>query len=58
VDVEPVTDTAPRPAGRTLFTQGWRDVAFLHWAVDPALVARLLPREPARTCWTAPRTSG
>ncbi|MGY1667546.1 YqjF family protein [Geodermatophilus sp. SYSU D00696] len=40
---EPVTDTAPRGAGRTLFTQGWRDVAFVHWAVDPAVVAPLLP---------------
>jgi len=28
---------------RTVFTQGWRDVTFLHWAVDPALVAPLLP---------------
>jgi uncharacterized protein YqjF (DUF2071 family) len=26
-----------------VFTQGWRDVAFLHWAVDPAAVAPLLP---------------
>ena len=42
-DAEPVTPTAPRPAGRVLFTQGWRDVAFLHWAVDPARVAPLLP---------------
>jgi uncharacterized protein YqjF (DUF2071 family) len=40
---EPVTPTAPRPAGRTVFTQGWRDAAFLHWAVDPAAVAPLLP---------------
>ncbi len=40
---EQVTPTAPRPVGRVLFTQGWRDVAFLHWAVDPALVAPLLP---------------
>ncbi|MGY1833647.1 YqjF family protein [Blastococcus sp. SYSU DS0510] len=42
-DVEPLSPTAPRPAGRTVFTQGWRDVAFLHWAVDPARVAPLLP---------------
>ena len=40
---EPSTPTAPRPAGRVVFTQGWRDVAFLHWAVDPARVAPLLP---------------
>src|SRR4051812_42566876 len=24
-------------------TQSWRDVAFLHWRVDPETVARLLP---------------
>jgi len=42
-DAEPLSSTAPRPAGRTVFTQGWRDVAFLHWAVDPARVAPLLP---------------
>lgn len=42
-DPEPLSPTAPRPAGRTVLTQGWRDVAFLHWAVDPARVAPLLP---------------
>jgi uncharacterized protein YqjF (DUF2071 family) len=40
---EPLTATAPRSAGRTVFTQGWRDVTFLHWAVDPGVVAPLLP---------------
>jgi uncharacterized protein YqjF (DUF2071 family) len=40
---EPLTPTAPRSAGRTVFTQGWRDLAFLHWAVDPEIVAPLLP---------------
>ncbi len=40
---EPLTPVAPRPAGRTVFTQTWRDTAFLHWAVDPATVAHLLP---------------
>ena len=43
VVAEPLTPTAPRPAGRTLSTQGWRDVTFLHWSVDPARVAPLLP---------------
>jgi uncharacterized protein len=43
VDAEPLTPTAPRPAGRTVFTQGWRDATFLHWAVEPARVAPLLP---------------
>ena len=40
---EPVTPTSPRPVHRTVFTQGWRDVTFLHWRVDPARVAPLLP---------------
>jgi uncharacterized protein YqjF (DUF2071 family) len=40
---EALTPTASRPAGRVVFTQGWRDVAFLHWAVDPGVVAPLLP---------------
>ena len=40
---EAVSSTSPRPVRRTVFTQGWRDVTFLHWAVDPALVAPLLP---------------
>ncbi len=43
VQPEPVTPTTPRPVTRTVFTQGWRDLAFLHWAVDPALVAPHLP---------------
>jgi uncharacterized protein len=43
VSTEPLTPTAPRPVRRTVFTQGWRDVTFLHWAVDPADVAPLLP---------------
>ena len=41
--VEPVSPTAPRPLRRTVFRQGWRDLAFLHWAVDPGLVAPVLP---------------
>ena len=40
---EPVSPTSPRAVRRTVFTQGWRDVTFLHWAVDPSLVAPLLP---------------
>src|SRR4051812_25860958 len=42
-DVEPVPPPAPRAAGRTVFTQGWRALAFLHWAVAPERVAPLLP---------------
>lgn len=41
--VEPVTLRTPRPVGRTLLTQSWLDLAFLHWAVPPEAVAPLLP---------------
>ena len=41
--VEPVTRVAPGYRGPTMMTQAWRDAAFLHWAVDPAAVAPLLP---------------
>lgn len=40
---EPVTPTAPRPVRRTVFTQAWLDLAFVHWAVDPDVVAGMLP---------------
>lgn len=43
MEPEEVTPTAPRPIGRTVFTQAWRDVAFVHWAVAPEVVAPLLP---------------
>ena len=40
---EPITPTAPRPAGRTVFTQRWMELTFVHWAVDPAVVAPFMP---------------
>lgn len=40
---EPVTPTTPRPVGRSLLVQRWEELAFLHWAVEPALVAPFLP---------------
>jgi uncharacterized protein len=40
---EPVTAQAPRPAGRPLLNQDWREVVFLHWPAEPEQVARLLP---------------
>jgi uncharacterized protein YqjF (DUF2071 family) len=43
VDVEPVTPVCPRPVDRAVFTQTWSRLTFLHWAVDPALVAPHLP---------------
>lgn len=40
---EPVTREAPGYRGPTMMTQRWCDVAFLHWAVAPELVAPFLP---------------
>ncbi|MFF2136534.1 YqjF family protein [Streptomyces sp. NPDC058193] len=40
---QPVTPDPPHPAMHPLMTQSWRDLAFLHWAADPADVAPLLP---------------
>ncbi|WP_163505962.1 YqjF family protein [Fodinicola acaciae] len=40
---EPITRETPRPVGRPTQTQTWRDLTFVHWPVDPALVAPLLP---------------
>ncbi|MFD9124209.1 YqjF family protein [Kitasatospora sp. NPDC059571] len=42
--VEPLTDRPPRPARRALLGQTWRHVLFVHWPVNPAAVAPLLPR--------------
>jgi uncharacterized protein YqjF (DUF2071 family) len=33
----------PPLVGRALFAQDWRDVAFIHWRVDPAVVAPFMP---------------
>jgi uncharacterized protein YqjF (DUF2071 family) len=41
---EPITRGAPPLPGRVITTQSWRELTFLHWAVDPARVAPLLPR--------------
>jgi uncharacterized protein len=43
-DPQPITPDPPRTTGSPLLTQSWLDLAFVHWAVDPALVAPLLPR--------------
>ncbi len=41
--VEPLAPTAPALQGPTLMSQQWRDLAFVHWAVDPGLVAGFMP---------------
>lgn len=40
---EPVDPHAPRITGPVLMNQDWRDLTYLHWAVDPALVASRMP---------------
>lgn len=40
---EPIRRTAPPLAGRAIASQRWSDLTFLHWRVDPAAVAPLLP---------------
>lgn len=40
---EPISPEPPSDIGRTLLTQSWLDLTFLHWAVDPELVSGLLP---------------
>lgn len=40
---EPISPDPPRDEPRPLLTQSWLDLAFLHWAVDPAEVSPLLP---------------
>ncbi|MEU5537616.1 DUF2071 domain-containing protein [Streptomyces sp. NPDC020362] len=40
---EPITADPPHAADPPLLTQSWLDLAFLHWAADPADVAPLLP---------------
>jgi uncharacterized protein len=43
VDIEAVTPLPPREVGRTVFTQTWAELTFLHWAVEPDRVAAYLP---------------
>ncbi|MGW7368519.1 YqjF family protein [Streptomyces sp. NPDC054841] len=40
---EPITADPPHSAASPLLTQSWLDLAFIHWAADPADVAPLLP---------------
>ena len=40
---EPVSPVAPELRRPRLLRQQWRDVCFIHWAVDPAVVAPFMP---------------
>jgi len=57
---EPITRAAPALGGRTVASQRWSDVSFLHWRVPSSDVAPLLPPgvrpdeldgEPAGSSW-------
>lgn len=41
--VQPVSASAPPLPGARIMAQDWRDLTFLHWRVDPGVVAPLLP---------------
>ena len=41
--IEPVSSQAPELVGPVMMTQQWRDLTFLHWALDPELVAHRMP---------------
>ena len=41
--VEPVSAQAPPLRGTVLMNQDWRDLTYLHWAVEPGRVAHLMP---------------
>lgn len=43
VPVEPVDVHAPALSGPVLMNQDWRDLTYLHWAVDPARVVDRMP---------------
>jgi uncharacterized protein YqjF (DUF2071 family) len=43
-DVEPVSAQAPALTAPVMMNQRWLDLTFLHWAVDPGLVADRMPR--------------
>lgn len=41
--LDPIRAQAPPLAGRALLAQRWEDLFFVHWRVEPGLVAPLLP---------------
>ncbi|MER6350884.1 DUF2071 domain-containing protein [Streptomyces sp. NPDC001634] len=43
MEIEPITLSTPRPVRRPTFVQGWHELTFLHWPVEPEAVAGLLP---------------
>ena len=43
-DPEPITLSAARPVSRPVMLQGWHNLTSLHWAYEPSMVQKLLPR--------------
>ena len=41
--LQPLSETSPQAVRHPVFRQRWGELAMLHWPVDPALVAPLLP---------------
>jgi len=41
--LEPVLPDAPALVGPVMMTQDWRDLTFVHWAVEPERVRRMMP---------------
>jgi len=41
--LQPLSETPPADVRRPVFSQRWHDLTMVHWPVDPALVAPLLP---------------
>jgi uncharacterized protein YqjF (DUF2071 family) len=42
--IDPITTTAPELTSRAVASQRWSHLAFVHWRVDSAVVAPLLPK--------------
>ncbi|MFJ3308860.1 YqjF family protein [Streptomyces sp. NPDC086549] len=43
METEPITLSTPRPVRRPTLVQGWHELSFLHWPVEPEQVSALLP---------------
>ncbi|GAC1610903.1 MAG: DUF2071 domain-containing protein [Mycobacteriales bacterium] len=41
--LDPISPQPPHTVDRAVFRQRWNDLTFLHWPVDPAVIAPLLP---------------
>jgi uncharacterized protein YqjF (DUF2071 family) len=43
MDLQSLTDPAPRLPTRQIMSQRWADLTFVHWRVDPSMLAPLMP---------------